>query len=133
MCWGAGLRSFQVPRLERPKSEAGLRGVQMRSYKSKRPTWSLSGFLRFSRPVIWCGLFIGIRGRHFRQTTIPGELGRSIDLLIGHFRIRVHERPLMECTGLNQPFQRLLAPFNQRESAIGRKWAYSEASTVRCR
>jgi hypothetical protein len=111
MCWGAGLRSFQVPRLERAKSEVGLRGVQMRNYKSKKPTWSLSGLLRFSRPVVCCGLFIGIRGRHFRETTIPGELGRSIDLLIGHFRIRVHERPLMECTGLNQPFQRLFVPF----------------------
>jgi hypothetical protein len=96
MCWGAGLRSFQVPRLERPKSEVGLRGVQMRNYKSKRPTWSLSGLLGFSRPVVRRGLFIGIGGRHFRQTAISGEARRLVDLLIGHFRTRIHERPLVK-------------------------------------
>jgi hypothetical protein len=79
------------------------------------------GFLTVSRPAVFRGLFIRTGSRHFRQTAISGEARRSVDLLIGRFRTRIHEGPLIKSTGLKQGFQRLLVLFSQRASAIGRR------------
>ena len=60
-----------------------------------------------------------VRLGHFQEVTVFSEGGRPIDLLVGQFRIRAHERPLMKCTRLNQCFQRLLGLSTNAQARLG--------------
>jgi hypothetical protein len=87
------------------RGEAAFAGAK------KPPISDLSGLLSACRTVVFRGLFIRIGGRHFRQTAISGEARGSVDLLIGHFRTRIHEGPLMKMYRTEPAFSTTISDF----------------------